>query len=180
MAKLDGILTRVNGDTRDDLRALIEKIGTIAPKNDDISNQELAAFVGKGFQATGKAVDQVVKSLDRGSDFKDLKASVKKLDSSLKDVLKRIESIPQPDNKDVLQSIQEASEDIKKAVSAVSDLELDLTPLVDAIEMLAKRKPELSKEALEMLQRDDEEWVFDVEREDFSDRIKTITARKVS
>lgn len=169
------------GDSREDIRALIDKLGTVMPaKSDDLSNQEIAQFLAKGFKETGKGLDEVVKALDTGASFKDLKSSVKGLDSTLKTLQKRMDSLPMPDNSDVLKALESASKDIKTAVSAVSEMELDLTPLVDAIEDLARRKPELSSDALAMLQRDDEEWVFDVEREDFSDRIKTITARKVS
>lgn len=182
MAKLDSLLTRMNGSESQNqaLTASLMRMVTdsLDRQKEEVSNRQVRDAISSELTDLATALGKAIKGLDQNESFSGLKSQLTGLQSKLDRLDKKLS---ERTDQAVLAAINAVSEDVKAAVGRISIPETDLEPLREAIASIPA--PDTSKETDRILaalseRRESEEWVFEIEREDFSDRIKTVTARK--
>ena len=190
MGKLDSLLAaKTGGNTRDPVAAaslaLLEKL----TQDRSISNTQLANAIAKGLDAMFTELSKAISAIDGAKDRAGMAKSlaqtqsevaglVKAIDRSKNDMQRAIETAVKSLSIEISGSnAKDAVEQLKAAIQAVELPSADFAPVLKRIDKTNKMLETL---IMQTAKTNDsaEKWSFEVEREDYSDKIKNVVATR--
>jgi hypothetical protein len=179
MGALDKLIEQRRGQSSDPMQvAMLELVTRLSDKQrNELSNTEMAKGLIASLEAMQKETAKLVKSLDQSKANGDVAKALGSISKAQNAMSKQLSSLkfPETDMKPVIEAVN----NLRTAIQSVSLPEPDLTPIMAEMKrMKPPKRPEL-KMILDKLETP-EKWEFTVDRDQYSDRIESVTATKVS
>lgn len=193
MGKLDSVLAARTGKSVDPVQSAT--LALLSKLNDDrsISNAQLASAISKGLDALYSEVVKVIRSTDSTGKAAAIEKTLLSTAKSVENLAKQLKSLEtlsgiESLRSDVASVSEKVSDDsMKRSVdalrSAIQGVKIptpDLTPVLAVSKAQESLNGALANLNTRLDSQMSEEWTFEVEREDFTDKIKNVTARRVA
>lgn len=164
--------------------ALLEKM----TRDKSVSNSQLANALGKGLDAMHKELNKAIGAIDGAKDRGKLAESLNSTRTEIKGLVSVLERSQTALKRDIEVAVKALSseisganardsvEQLKAAIQAVRLPESDFTPVIEKLD----QQNEMLQRIIMQNAENPEQWSFEVQREDFSDKITSVTATRTT